>query len=89
MYIKLAADKLNDIQQNALQSTRAGGGGVWSCVEAGIAAGLLGTEALSRTVVPVEQVAARCASHIVLRRARGAVGPACEAMVAAIRRAFV
>ena len=69
--------------------TSEGAGGVWSCVDAGIAAGLLGTEALSRTVVPVEQVAARCASHIVLRRARGAVGPACEAMVAAIRRAFV
>lgn len=69
-------------------STSEGVGGVWSCVEAGIAAGLLGAETLSKTIVPVEGIKARHSSHIVLRRARGAVGPACDAMVAAIRRAL-
>ena len=62
--------------------------GVRAAVEAGIAVGLLGTADAATGLRRVPGMTARHPTFLVLERARGADGPICEAMGAAIRRAF-
>lgn len=62
--------------------------GVRAAVEAGIAAALLRVSESSPELEPVPHLGARYPTYLVLKRARGAIGPVCDAMCEAIRTAF-
>lgn len=62
--------------------------GIRAAVESGIAVGLLSTEKDLTGLDPVEGLTARNPTFLVLQQGLGSVGPACDAMCEAIRRAF-
>ncbi|MCB1482093.1 MAG: LysR family transcriptional regulator [Rhodobiaceae bacterium] len=62
--------------------------GVRAAVQAGIAAGLLGTHEEPEGVAPLPGVETRYPSFLVLRRGRDAHGPICDAMCKAVGNAF-
>jgi len=63
--------------------------GVRSAVRAGVAAGLLGALDVRDGLVPLAGLERRHRSFLVLRRSANAQGDVCDAMCAAIRRAFL
>lgn len=62
--------------------------GVRAAVQAGIAAGLLSASEDAEGLRPLAEIPTRYQTYLVLKRARGADGPICDAMRDAIRRAF-
>ena len=63
--------------------------GVRAAVQAGIAAGLLSAADAPRALRPIPDLAMRIPTYLVLKKARGADGPICDAMCEAIRTAFL
>lgn len=62
--------------------------GVRAAVQSGIATGLLSISEGAEGMCPLPELVTRYATYLVLRKARGADGPICDAMCEAIRRAF-
>lgn len=62
--------------------------GIRAAVESGIAAGLLSTEQVPTGLAPVNGLADRHPTFLVLQRGVGGVGPVCDAMSETIRTAF-
>lgn len=62
--------------------------GVRAAVQSGIAAGLLSTLEDTEGMRPLSEISKRHSTYLVLKKARGANGPICDAMSQAIRKAF-
>lgn len=62
--------------------------GVRAAVQAGIAVGLLSASEDAEQMRPLPEISTRYPTYLVLKKARDAEGPICDAMCEAIRKAF-